>query len=225
MGERLFVIGQKLYAVFLDILFPVGCIGCGKEGTSLCLSCISGCKLLQENPGKETYALFSYKDPLIRHSIWMLKYKNRPGIVENLGKVLYEKILEEYIDLRDFSNFDNPILMPIPLSEKRLRERGYNQAEKIARVIKFYDNEKLFTLETSVLYRNRNTKRQANIRDRRERLYNLTDCFSVRNKEKISNRNIILLDDVVTTGATLSEARAILKKSGAKRVISFTIAH
>lgn len=225
MGERLFVIGEKLYGVFLDILFPIGCIGCGKEETSLCLSCVSGCKLLSENPGGETYSVFSYKDPLIRHSIWMLKYRNRPGIVENLGKILYEKMLEEYIDLRDFSNFDNPIIIPIPLSEKRFRERGYNQAEKIARVIKSHDNEKLFTLETEILCRNRDTKRQAGIRDRRERLYNLTDCFSVRNKEKISGKNIILIDDVVTTGATLSEARAVLKKSGAKRVIAFTIAH
>lgn len=225
MQERLFWVKQRIYSLFLDILFPIGCIGCGKENTLFCLSCISGCKLLSENPGKETYALFSYKDPLIRHSIWMLKYKNRPGIVENFGKILYEKLLEEYIDLRDFSNFNNPIIIPIPLSEKRLRERGYNQAEKIARVMKFYDEEKLFTLETDILYRNRDTKRQANIRDRRERLYNLTDCFSVKNKEKISNRNIILVDDVVTTGATLSEARAILKKSGAKRVIAFTIAH
>lgn len=225
MTERLFLIGQKIYGAFLDVLFPIGCIGCGKEGTSLCLACTSNCKILTENPGKETYALFSYKDPLVRHSIWMLKYKNRPGIVENLGKALYEKILEEYIDLRDFSNFDNPIIIPIPLSEKRLKERGYNQAEKIARVIKSYDNERIFTLDSNILFRNRDTKRQANIRDRRERLYNLTDCFDIKQKEKVAGRNIILIDDVVTTGATLSEARAVLKKSGAKKVIAFTIAH
>ncbi len=225
MSERLFVIGQKIYGVFLDILFPIGCIGCGSESTSLCLSCISKCSLLSENPGKETYSIFSYKDPLIRHSIWMLKYKNRPGIVENLGKIMYEKILEEYIDLHDFSNFDNPIIIPIPLSDKRLRERGYNQAEKIARAVMNYDNEKLFTLGTDILIRNRDTKRQANIKDRRERLYNLTDCFSVTQKEKIIGRNIILIDDVVTTGATLSEARAVLKNIGAKKVIAFTIAH
>ncbi|KKP65076.1 MAG: Phosphoribosyltransferase, partial [Candidatus Nomurabacteria bacterium GW2011_GWF2_35_12] len=69
------------------------------------------------------------------------------------------------------------------------------------------------------------TEHQVNIKDRRDRLKNLSDSFSVKNPEIIKDKNIILIDDVLTTGATLTEAKKILKSFGAKKVIAFTVAH
>ena len=80
-------------------------------------------------------------------------------------------------------------------------------------------------MEKNVLIKIKETEHQANIKERRDRLKNLSDSFSVKNSKMIEGKNIILIDDVTTTGATLSEARKILKQSGAKKVIAFTVAH
>ena len=80
-------------------------------------------------------------------------------------------------------------------------------------------------LEKNILIKPKETEHQARIKDRRERLKNLIGSFAVKNGEKIKNKNIILIDDITTTGATLSEARKILKQYGARRIIAFTVAH
>jgi competence protein ComFC len=132
--------------------------------------------------------------------------------------------MEELSELSIMENFQKPIFIPIPLSSSRLRERGFNQAELLCREI-LNQNINLGILIKNVLIKNKDTLHQAKIRDRSKRLRNLTGSFAIKNPEIIKSRNIILIDDVTTTGATLSEARKVLKKSGAKKVIAFTIAH
>ena len=150
---------------------------------------------------------------------------------------MYGKIIEELSELSVMKNFQNPVLIPIPLSLKRYRERGYNQAELICEeLVKLDSNSNLrygvdvktkrnFYLEKNVLIKIKETEHQVNIKDRRDRLKNLSDSFSVKNPEIIKGKNIILIDDVLTTGATLTEAKKILKSFGAKKVIAFTVAH
>jgi competence protein ComFC len=149
-------------------------------------------------------------------------------------------------------NFVSPILIPIPLSKKRRRERGFNQAELLCReIIKIQKKNRLtpdpspyqgegcqrrgevFTLATNILIKIKETEHQALIKDRNRRLKNLEGTFAVKNhrpneKEKanfLKGKNIILIDDITTTGATLSEARRMLRASGARKVIAFTVAH
>ena len=147
-------------------------------------------------------------------------------------------------------NFTNAILIPIPLSPKRHHERGYNQAELICEeMIKISKTRHLtppkgkpwsplssnlergrgevFTLETNILLKPKETEHQARIKDRRTRLKNIIGSFTVKEteKNKIKNRNIILIDDIITTGATLTEAKKVLKQNGARKVIAFTVAH
>ena len=133
--------------------------------------------------------------------------------------------MEELSELSVMENFREPLLIPIPLSPKRYRERGYNQAELICRELIKIDRNKNFKLEKNILIKPKETEHQARIKNRRERLENIVGSFSVKNVESIKNRNIILIDDITTTGATLAEARKILKKSGARKIIAFTVAH
>ena len=84
-----------------------------------------------------------------------------------------------------------------------------------------------FILEKNILIKPKETKHQARIHNRGERLKNIIGSFAIKNTEKnlLKNRNIILIDDIITTGATLTEARKTLKKAGARKIIAFTVAH
>jgi competence protein ComFC len=138
---------------------------------------------------------------------------------------MYGRILEEIGDLRVMENFIAPIFIPIPLSPKRRRERGFNQAELIARNLFLLGKDDDFEIKDNILVKPKDTAHQAQLENRTKRLRNLSGTFQVRNPELILGKNIILIDDVTTTGATLTEARKILLEAGARKVIAFTFAH
>jgi predicted amidophosphoribosyltransferase len=79
--------------------------------------------------------------------------------------------------------------------------------------------------ENNILIKPKDTEHQARIRHRTERLKNIVGSFVVQSPESVKNRNIILIDDIVTTSATLNEAKKMLKSSGARKIIAFTVAH
>ncbi|MCX6753256.1 MAG: ComF family protein [Candidatus Nomurabacteria bacterium] len=213
------------FNTILDLIFPVNCVSCNKSGEILCLKCISNFPIAERETNKWIFALYDYRHPPIKKAVWLLKYKGKKKIAEIFAESLYGKINEELSDLSIFENFRNPILIPIPLSKTRLRERGFNQTELICKELIKLDTEKIFTLERNILIKIKETEHQARIRNRKQRLENLIGTFGVINENKIKDRNIILIDDVTTTGSTLNEARKILKNAGAKKVIAFTLAH
>jgi len=214
---------MRFLNTILDIIFPVNCISCGKNNIDLCLNCISNCETRNFEDYKWIHPIFNYRDPLIKKSIWLLKYKGKKKIANTFATIIHERIIEELSDLIIFENFKNPILIPIPLAPKRKKERGFNQAELICKeLIKLNKNLKL---EKDILIKRKDTIHQANIKNRNERLKNLIDSFTVKNSKIIKNRNIILIDDVCTTGATLNEAKKALKGAGARKIIAFTVAH
>ena len=122
-----------------------------------------------------------------------------------------------------FENFVDPLLVPIPLSKKRLHERGYNQAELLARALVKHSGEKI-RIETNALFKVRETGRQAMIHERSRRLGNLAKAFHA-DSTHVRGKNIVLIDDITTTGATIVEARRALKKAGARKVLALTVAH
>jgi competence protein ComFC len=222
----------------LDIVFPVKCILCGKGGVDLCLTCLSDSPPAERESAKWIFPLYDYRHPTIKKSLWLLKYKGKRRLANVFAEIIYEKILEELSELSMLENFTEPILIPIPLSPKRYRERGYNQVELICRELIKIDNLRLpaqaghgvdgknnFSLKNNILIKPKDTVHQARIKDRRARLKNISGSFTVKNSELIKNRNIILIDDILTTGATLSEAKKVLKQAGARKVIAFTVAH
>ena len=215
---------KKSVRKLLDIVFPPSCIGCAKHGASLCSRCISKISLTETSINKNICSVFNYKDPVIKQALWELKYNNNKVIARPLARALHDKILEEMQDLEIFHGFTEPLLVPIPLSRKRKKERGYNQSELLCKELSFIDPMS-FTLCIDVLYKPFDTKQQTKTRSRSERKNNLRGCFTVKYKEKIKGKNIILIDDIVTTGATLLEAKKVLRGSGAKKIIAFTVAH
>lgn len=158
-------------------------------------------------------SLFSYEDEVIKALLWQLKFKGDQHASKLLGDVL-AKYLEIYTTPH--------IIIPVPLSRERFRERGYNQVsliaeQSVARIdcVTYFDN---------VLVRTRDTVPQMKL-SREKRLNNLKGAFAVPKTEHIISQKIILLDDVVTTGATLREARDTLLEAGAGAVIPIAIAH
>lgn len=216
---------MKFLNTILDIVFPVNCLSCGKTGTDLCLDCLASSPPAERESEKWIFPLFDYRHPSIKKTIWLLKYKSKKRLATIFAEVLHGRMMEELADLSLLENFCEPILIPIPLAPKRQRERGFNQAELICKKLIKLDKEKVFKLEKNILIKPKDTEHQARIEDRQKRLKNIIDSFSIKNSEKIKNKNIILIDDVCTTGATLTEAKKILKHNGAKKIIAFTIAH
>ena len=202
---------------------------CSKTGVDLCLDCLKEAPGAERESAKWIFPLYDYRHPTIKKSLWLLKYKGKKRLANIFAEIIYDKILEELSELSILENFVKPILIPIPLSPKRYRERGYNQAELICKELIKIDNarnkEINFSLENNILIKIKETEHQARIKNRNVRLKNLIGSFAVKNSELIKKRNIILIDDITTTGATLNEARKILKQAGARKVIAFTVAH
>jgi len=216
---------MTFWNTILEAVFPSRCLGCKAPGIDLCRKCLASFPEPERENKNWVFSLFDYRHPGVKKTIWLLKYKSKKRLAEVLGEILYEKILVELADLVQFENFQNPLLIPIPLSRERYRSRGFNQSEILCEKIFMFDTNQNLRIENKVLVKTRSTEQQAHIKNRKERLENLSGSFMVKNKEKIKGRNLILIDDVTTTGATLEEARKVLRSSGARKIIAFTVAH
>jgi ComF family protein len=169
------------------------------------------------------HPLFAYRNGKVRAVIWELKYRGNTKPLDTIGRMLYEEILALIADIATFDSDAKFLLLPIPISEKRRQERGYNQSEYVAKAILARDFSHALLYAPQWFSKARETEEQNKSRSREERLRNLTGSFSA--DPRVEGFYAILIDDVVTTGATLFEARATLLSSGAKEVYAFTIAH
>ncbi len=213
----------------LNIIFPINCISCRAGGSDLCMACLEAAPTAERETDKWIFSLYDYRHPPTKKALWLLKYKGKKRLAESFAEVLYGRIIEELSDLSAMQNFRDAVLIPIPLSPKRYRERGYNQAELICRELIKIDKGINFQLKNNILIKPKETEHQARIENRSARLKNIIGSFAIKNDkqgmESVKNRNIILIDDITTTGSTLNEAKKTLKKAGAKKIIAFTVAH
>ena len=139
--------------------------------------------------------------------VYALKYGNRPDI----GVVIGKTIAEAYAHNNFFEDID--ALLPVPLSKDRLKQRGYNQSEELARGISETTH---LPILTNVLRRNAFHQSQTKL-DRWQRNENVKDVFSLINAEKISGKHILIIDDIITTGATITAVgEELLKAEGVK---------
>lgn len=178
-------------------------------------------------PGEQegVRTLFDYRDPLIRELLLSLKFHGNRRAAKIFAQVLYEGLIEDLSDAKLFSDFSKPLLLPIPLSKKRLWERGYNQTELIAQELEALDGRKTFELATDVLIKIKHIAPQTSLPDKKAREENIRGSFAVHRMPQIAGRNILLLDDIVTTGSTMREAEGALRAAGAKQVFCIAIAH
>ena len=172
-----------------------------------------------------TLAIVSYKNRLVKKAIWSLKFGNNQQLAKLFAEILYDNLIEELSNLNLTINFTQPILITVPLSRQRYRERGYNQVELIAKEIVKIDQNNFLEYKKGVLKKIKNTPPQSHAKNKTERMENLKGCFKVANLTAIKNQNIILLDDVTTTGATLTEVVRTLKSAKPKQIICVTFAH
>ena len=162
----------------------------------------------------------------MRDAIWEIKFRGNIRIAKLIATLLYDELLEKLSEEKLFGGARSapPLLLPIPISARRHRERGWNQCEIIADELARLDGGKNFELRKNILVKNKNTADQVG-KGRKERLKNLENAFSVKDAQAIKDRFIILLDDVITTGATIEEAGRALRASGAKKILFLAIAH
>jgi len=186
------------------------CIKCGlqfeKDGTGTCLNCKSN------NFSFTTARSVATFQGNIVSVIHKLKYAKYKFLAEPLSFLLYDKLVTE--------NWNIDLITYVPLHSNREKERGYNQSLELAKHLSSLTEKPIF----KDIIRVRDTPTQTNL-SRREREENVKDCFKVTNNSKIKDSNILLIDDVFTTGSTTNEISKELLKSGAKKIYVLTIAH
>jgi predicted amidophosphoribosyltransferase len=226
---------SSIYQFLLDVLFP-------KPELTIYLESMSRDEILARVPiaipseNEPFRAIFNYENILIRRLIWLLKYGGSQQIGLTLGSILAEHILEDLSDEAIFGSKDKLILLPVPLGPLVIDKRGYNQSEIICRGMIAYAPE-ILDLRTDILYKIKETGKQSKTKNKEERLGNLKGSFGVRTPVSTSQvdtggitniltgRTVLLVDDVVTTGATFGEASRTLRAAGAKKVICYALAH
>jgi competence protein ComFC len=215
----------SIYNFIVDILFPLKCIKCKTTGFYLCDGCTPTPHRREIENNENIDAFFDYRDPLIKKVIWDLKYYNKKHASDVLGKNLYEYTKEDISELRILHSGEPFIIIPVPLSRDRLRERGYNQAEYIARAFVKNCDENIFELRTDIILKIKDTGHQARIHNKKIRLKNMIGAFSINKNINLKNRIVFVIDDVTTTGATLNEIIKLLKKAGAREIRGLAAAH
>ncbi len=215
---------NKLKSFFLDLFFPKACFGCKKPETYLCCDCeavleVSDIhKQLKTKYLSDLYFALEYKKPLIK--ILIQKFKYQPFIKE-LSKPLSSLIINHFqLIEKNKNDFKDFIIIPVPLHIKRLKWRGFNQAENIAKELSSFFE---IPLISDGLVKNKETLPQTKLSETQKK-ENVINAFDCKNKEKIKNRNILLVDDIYITGTTIKECARVLKNSGAKKVIGIIIA-
>ncbi|MFC1721475.1 ComF family protein [Patescibacteria group bacterium] len=207
---------KRALRLVFDLLFPVSCIGCGQADTWLCQKCLteiksySGKKLSLAGIDEIDVAA-SYENKLVQKAIHLLKYKSVSALSDPLATLVQRSIA---ID-------PDCLLIPVPLHPRRERQRGFNQSTLICQTIT--KNIKV-NLRTDILIRRRYSKPQMKL-DREERLQNLKGAFELSESEAVTNRNIILIDDVLTTGKTLSECAKVLRTGHPRSITALVVAH
>ncbi|MEK7093796.1 MAG: ComF family protein [Patescibacteria group bacterium] len=234
---------MRFFDAIINTLFPPRCLGCGKNITTqsevLCSACRKkiilpdtlfcgfcearlplGKKICHLDTPYILGSVARYEESVIKKMILALKFRRSEFVGPFLGSVLADYI--ENLNPRPavFKN-ENTSIIPIPLSRERLRERGFNQASIIAKA--FAEKTKLPILE-NVLTRTRNTPPQSQSENRKDRFQNVENAFSLQHTANLEGKRVILIDDVVTTGATLRSASETLKQNGVKEIIALTIA-
>ena len=216
----------------LGLLLPMHCAVCGRDGRALCEGCEVTFPRLEKpycsicaGPGTAFRCEWCTTMPLavdgirapylfevvLREMVHSLKYNNLRASAPDLGR-----LLAVYLQ-------DNPmpcdILMPVPLHNRQERERGYNQSELLARVL---GKRTGVPVETHVLRRIRNTAPQVSMKSREARRRNIEGAFECG--PEVSGQQVLLVDDVVASGSTMSACGTALKAAGARSVWGLALA-
>ncbi len=226
---------RNIKSHFVNLLFPPVCVQCRKVGELLCQDCVAKLIWLQAPvceicgrtlpetaapclvcrkrplPLKQIRAAFLF-DGIIPNIIHQLKYRNAFALAEPLGTLMAESWPQWQTSV--------DMVMPIPLHHQREKKRGYNQSDLL---VNTFCRQLTFTKNNSVLKRSRITPPQVGL-NAEERQANVRGAFSVEDPHPVKGKEILLVDDVCTTGATLAAAAEVLLSAGASNVSAYCLA-
>jgi len=234
----------------LDLFFPKFCLGCKKEGSYLCEDCrglldicefnyclceqghsmlpvnskLGKCNKCNDRKLFGLYFALPYKDNVLTKKL-ICQFKYQPYL-KDLASTLASILIEHFIKTGKNTNEiwvpggKSAVLVPVPLHFKKMRERGYNQSEELAKEL-----SKILQIPviSNNLIKIKSTKAQAES-TKLEREKNLQGAFKIKNPAEFSGKKIFLVDDVYTTGSTMQDCAKILKENGAKSVWGICIA-
>ena len=225
---------EGLKKTALDLLFPLRCIECGLEGSLICPDCQNRLARIQtpvcpfcgvdNSPDRPCTncpvfrpvidgirAPFRF-EATIRSAVHQLKYRNLRALASPLAAMMADYLSENWLP--------HDITMPVPLHSNKLRERGYNQSELLAKELSKLTG---IPTEKDCLTRHRHTPAQAMTKSREERQRNMAGAFACKN-DNARGKKVLLIDDVATSCATLDACAAALKAAGAVSVWGLTLA-
>jgi ComF family protein len=227
----------QLTDILLSLIFPLRCVTCTEriKNGALCNNCQSKiiiregftcpiCRRRSKDPyfscHKANFLLLtstSFNQKEIQDLVHTLKYRNLKSSAEEMANIMSEKFKEYLVPLL---NPEKTFLVPTPLHPQRLRERGFNQSE----LLTFKIAEKLGSewQINKILKRIKNNKSQTECKNKKERADNVQGIFEV--SENLKNYDVIIIDDVYTSGATTQEIVKTLKAAGAGRIIALIFA-
>ena len=206
---------MKLYHALMQLLFPDKCILCGKvlhkEEQALCQECqISAPEYPESKEALQFLDSFTavwYYEGNVRRSLLRYKFYNARSFARGYGRLLAEKVRRE-------NPYGFDCITWVPVSARRKRERGYDQVELLAKAV----GKELGRDPVPLLKKVRHNRPQSGITGAKERRANVRDAYREINPEAIAGKRILLLDDIITTGATAGECAKVLRKHGAIEV-------
>ena len=224
---------RQVKTAFLDLLLPLRCLGCGREGDLICTSCRQSLPVIRlplcqrcgdtSSEGNLCHSCVNYPLTIdgirsvflfqgtVRQAVLHLKYRHLKAVAAPLGQ-----LLAEYLSSHPLKG---EVIIPVPLHPKRIRERGYNQASLLAMELSRLAG---LPVVEDTLVRVRDALPQARTRSAIERRRNVQGAFACR--QGLEGKQVLLLDDVCTTGATLDACATALKAAGASSVWGLTVA-
>ncbi len=234
---------EVLKKISLEVLFPQFCLNCDKEGKIVCSDCLSlieicdfvfcpfcakpnrlfgkgVCSKHRSHKLDGLYFAVSYQNNLVKKMLAQFKYE---PYLKILAPFLASLIITHFIKTQNTNIFtagENLVFIPVPLTIRKKRKRGYNQAELVAQILAGYFQRPLLA---EVLIKIKKTPSQVGL-SFQKRSENIRDGFVIKKPAAIAGKKIFLVDDVFTTGSTMEECAKTLKVAGAKTVWGITVA-
>jgi len=233
---------KKIKNIILDTIYPQFCLNCSKEGSIICVDCLSlieiseytfcpfcstpsrvfgrgACNTHQNKNLNGLFSATSYEEPLVKKLIYNFKYSL---FLKTLSPYLAYLIIAHFTTSQNkqiLNSGENSLFIPMPIHKSKKRARGFNQSELIADELSLVLK---IPTKNNILIKTKKTQSQTKL-TKEERIQNVKDSFKIIDIPAINKKIVFLVDDVFTTGSTMFEAAKILKKHGALQVWGVTV--
>ena len=206
---------MKIFAWIKALLYPEKCVLCGrileKDQLDLCRKCRieqPDCPISRDKyPYLDSWTALWYYQGDVRRSLLKYKFYGRRNYADAYGRLLSMKLLRE-------DRLQADVITWIPISEKRLKKRGFDQVELLAQKM----TQQLQIPAVALLWKRRDNPQQSKIVGQAQRRANVLGAYEAIQREMLVGKRVLLLDDILTTGATAGECARILLEAGAKEV-------